>query len=196
MKTEGNHDSGKENDRSKHARKRTAAQKAADAVFVEAHAIRGKTQIEIAELLAAERPYRISRSQVQFDLERIKHRWLASANDAFASARAKAIRTLDELERVAWTLVDAPDDASGQGIARVLAVYDRRARLLGLDAPVRNEVNGTVQVATPPCPMSEAERREILKRTYERTFGIPHDPPEKSTDDWHGDTESCGADRP
>lgn len=26
-------------------------------------------------------------------------------------------------------------------------------------------------------PMSEAERREILKRTYERTFGLPHDQP-------------------
>jgi len=156
--------------RSKHAKKRSSAQKAADALFIETLAIRGLTQAEISERLAAERPYRISRSQVQADLEQIKRRWLANADQAFASARARALRTLDALERAAWDLVDAPDDATGQGNARVLAVHDRRIKILGLEAPVRNEISGpeagpiVVSLAEPGRVLDDARKSELLRR--------------------------------
>jgi len=38
--------------------------------------------------------------------------------------------------------------------------------------PVKTEV---AEVPTPPCPVSEAEQKEFLKRAYERAFNIPHD---------------------
>lgn len=159
--------------RSKHARKRSAAQRAADALFIETHVIRGRSQTEIVQLLAAERPYRISRSQVQWDLEQIKRRWLASADDAFANARARALRTLDALERAAWDVVDAPDDATGQGIARVLAVHDRKMRLLGLEAPTRQEISGpdagpiAVEVIEARA-LTETAKADLFKRHMAR----------------------------
>ena len=68
---------------SRHCRKRSAAQRAADLAFIEAHVVRGRTQTEIADLLAAERPYRISRQTVAYDVAELKRRWHDQATEAF-----------------------------------------------------------------------------------------------------------------
>ena len=151
---------------SPHARKRSAAQRAADLMFIETHVIRGRTQGEVAELLANERPYRISRQQVAFDVAELKRRWSEAATDAFASARAKALRMLDEVERLAWEMALSPESV-GDGIRRVLDVHDRRVRLLGLEAPARNELSAPPATHLSP-PLSDAEQEALLERHYQR----------------------------
>src|ERR1017187_4001199 len=118
---------------SKHGKKRTVAQRAADLAFIERHVLRGQTQMQIVELLAAERPYRISRQQVAYDVNELKRRWSKASMEAFAFARARALRVLDELGKVGWELMDSPALSAGDGIRRVLDVHDRRMKLLGLE---------------------------------------------------------------
>jgi hypothetical protein len=59
-------------------------------------------------------------------------RWVGSASTTERPflAAARALRALDELERVGWSLVDAPDSTAGEGIKHVLSVHDRRMKLL------------------------------------------------------------------
>jgi hypothetical protein len=157
----------------KHGKKRTAAQRAADLMFIESHVLRGRTQIQIVDLLANERPYRISRQQVAYDVDELKRRWIEASTSAFAEARAKALRTLDELDRVAWGLVDAPDGTAGEAIRGVLAVHDRRMKLLGLESPARHELSGpgagpiAVEVAEVRA-LTETAKAELFKRHMAR----------------------------
>lgn len=154
-----------------HRSKRSATQRAADLVFIEGHVLRGRTQLEIAELLAVERPYKISRQQVAYDIGQLKDNWIAASTEAFATARA--LRALDERERVGWSLVDAPDSAAGEGIKHVLSVHDRRMKLLGLEAPSRHEMSGpeagpiAVQVAETRA-LTETAKAELFTRHMQR----------------------------
>jgi hypothetical protein len=130
-----------------HAKKRSVAQRAADLEFTECHVLRGRTQAEIAELLTAARPYRVSRSQISYDIDTLKTRWLDAAGEAFAAARARSLRTLALAEREAWEHFDrSRKQDSGAGnpafLRTILEIHDRRTKLLGLDAPVRQELTG------------------------------------------------------
>ncbi len=159
--------------RDKHRAKRTAAQRAADLMFIEGHVLRGRTQLQIVELIAVVRPYRISRQQVAYDVDELKRRWIESSTSAFADARAKALRTLDELDRVAWELVDAPDGTAGEAIRGVLAVHDRRMKLLGLESPSRHELSGpdagpiAVEVAEARA-LTESAKADLFRRHMQR----------------------------
>lgn len=159
--------------RDKHRPKRSAAQRAADLAFIETHVLRGRTQLEIVNLLAAERPYRISRQQVAYDVDELKRRWIEASTAAFASARAKALRMLDELERVAWELVEVPDGTAAEAIRGVLAVHDRRMKLLGLESPLRHELSGpdsgpiAVEVAEAQ-PLTDTAKAELFRRHMQR----------------------------
>jgi len=169
-----NHDSDPPADKhSIHRSKRSAAQRAADLAFIEGHVLRGRTQLQIAELLANERPYKISRQQIAYDIDELKQKWIESSTDAFATARARALRALDELERVGWTLIDAPESTAGEGIKHVLSVHDRRMKLLGLESPSRHEMSGpnagpiAVEVAETRA-LTETAKAELFTRHMQR----------------------------
>ena len=78
--------------KSKHRAKRSAACRAKDLLFIQTHILQGRSQIEIAELLAAERVYWVSRSQISFDIAKLKRLWIAASVESFAEARATELR--------------------------------------------------------------------------------------------------------
>jgi len=85
-----------------HRTKRTRIQRAADLAFIETHTVRGRTQSEIAELLSAACPYRISRSQVSYDQDELKKRWIEASVESFSAVKAKALRELDVVLAESW----------------------------------------------------------------------------------------------
>jgi hypothetical protein len=138
------------------AGKRSAAQRAADLVFIERLVLQGKFQAEIAELLSKERPYRLSRSMVQNDIERLKGIWTKAAVESFGLAQARALKKLELVEREAWMLHEKTKaDGNADGLKKVLEVHDRVARLLGLDAAERLEMSGP---AGAPIVIEEKDR--------------------------------------
>lgn len=143
MPTTNNTDSCKE---SIHSPKRSAAQRAADLAFIETHVVRGKTQAEIVELLAAVRTYRISRAQVSYDVAKLKELWIAGAVESHRMAVAIETRKLDAVEGEAWASWEeskaSEAGANASFMKQVLDVHDRRVKLMGLSAPSRHELSG------------------------------------------------------
>jgi len=96
------------------ANKRTSTQKAADMLFIERHALRGKTLRQIAELLAKERPYTISHAQVGADLKKLKEAWRQESLAMVGAEKEKELRKLDVVESEAWDAWDKSKQATSR----------------------------------------------------------------------------------
>ena len=68
--------------------------------------------------------------------------------------RALEASRLDELQFAIW---ERAIDGDGAAISKVLAIMERRAKLLGLDEPLRKETK-----VTAPDPQDAKFRRELL----------------------------------
>ena len=127
--------------------------------------LRGKTQSEIAELLG------ISRSMVAYDLKAIQEQWRENTVRDLDADKARELAKTDELERIYWAAWEssleqrettatarteagdsirttAPMKRESQGgnpvyLQGVMGCMQRRAKLLGLDAPTKQEHAGT-----------------------------------------------------
>jgi hypothetical protein len=147
--------------------KRTAIQIENDRREIAAMYLEGKTQQEIADALAQDRGYALSRQMIGYDLQRIQEQWLASALRDFDDAKAQELAKIDHLERTYWdgwerscedaeTLRvegnqegpdkkvltrkgQAGDPRFLQGVERCI---ERRCKILGIDAPTRMEHTG------------------------------------------------------
>ena len=158
--------------------KRTAAQRAADLVLIERMALRGESHASIAEAVSAQRSYAISRQTVSYDIARLARDWEAAAAESFASAKARALRKLEELERSGWESLERSRKDGGPGsvafVKVLLEVHDRRAKLLGLDAPTRTEISGSeggpvvLETRDLQSELDPATRLEILRRHVAR----------------------------
>lgn len=82
--------------------KRNKAQRENDLVFIAKQYLKGKTQQEITDALAAARPYSLSRVQIRNDLRKIRDRWLESALIDYDKALAKELAKVDNLELEYW----------------------------------------------------------------------------------------------
>ena len=126
--------------------------------------LRGKTQAEIAKELE------ISRAMVAYDLGAIQNRWKRETVRDLDADKVQELEKLAELERTYWAAWDASlermeatatertedhDGASTKATVKreprygnpaylqgVMRCIERRAKLLGLDAPVRQEHSG------------------------------------------------------
>jgi hypothetical protein len=91
---------------------------------------------------------------------------LTKLSDGTAQGAAK--------ERKSAVKISANGDPAYQRL--ILEIRRERAKLLGLDAPVRSELTGAgggpieVETVDMKIDLTEEESRELLKRTYERTF--------------------------
>lgn len=96
------------------------------------------TQEEIASAVG------VDQSTVSRDIKMLVANWRKEALGDLTAARARELADLDGMEREA--AVAASANVSPQALARLLEVRlrvkERRARLLGLDAPTRSEVTG------------------------------------------------------
>ena len=157
--------------------KRSATQRAADLVFIESRVLRGVGHSAIAAELSKKRGYTLSRQSVSHDIARLRTNWEARARESFGAARARELAQLDAAGAEAWTAWEASKSGKGAGnpafLTAIVTAHDRRARLLGLLAPVRTEISGPagapVQLAAAePMGMTAAARLELLKRHVQR----------------------------
>lgn len=127
--------------------------------------LRRQTQHEIATALG------LTRELVKYDLQVIQAQWRKDTARDLDADKADALARIDELERTYWVAwVASQEDKevtvqeSGKGgtggdrmkaqvrkegregnatfLAGVMTCIDRRCKLLGLDAPVKQEVSG------------------------------------------------------
>ena len=133
----------------------------------------GMTQAAIAERINAdpEREYQLSQQTISNDIRSIQSAWLASSLRDFDDMRAEQLGKIDRLEREYWrgwerscedaeTVVKKQDPKGerqmqqtlkGQAgspafLAGVERCIERRCKLLGLDAPEKKELSGSVTV--------------------------------------------------
>lgn len=86
----------------KKANKRTTPQIAADLKFCEHWHVRGKTDAQLAEMLAKIRPYTLSRQQVNADLQKLRAMWEESAITKRGDAIARELAGLQAQEDELW----------------------------------------------------------------------------------------------
>jgi hypothetical protein len=125
----------------KRGQKRTKLQRAADLFEVEAMALKGVPRSKIITTLAAKRGYKISRSQLGYDLAKLKSEWKARASSAFADEKAESLAELKLLRSEAWRAFEN-SKRDPKFIASILSILERRAKLLGLDGPAKLELSG------------------------------------------------------
>lgn len=92
------------------------------------------TQEQIAEALG------VNQSTVSRDIAVLLERWQGQQQDEIDTVIARELVELDLMEKELWTQWQATKDSKVMRL--VLDVKKRRADLLGLDAPQRQEVTG------------------------------------------------------
>lgn len=88
------------------ATKRTRQQRVFDLEFIQNHHIRGRTVRQIAELLAAERPYSVTFQQIHYDLKKIEAEWRERYSAKADAVRRKELAGLDTQEAELWKAWD------------------------------------------------------------------------------------------
>ena len=189
--------------------KRTPAQKQRDAVDIARLYIQHYTQEQIADWLGRNRPYRITRQQISLDLKGIFEEWRKESVRTLDERKAEELKRLDRIEAEAWLAWEKSKDEitrvmqekkggvngtieratvtkeKSNGDPRFMVVIDRcverRAKLLGLDQPIRQEISGPggepVQLENVGGDLfNMAHIDEFLKRHYvSRTANEPND---------------------
>ena len=113
------------------------------------------------------------------------HRAVASALKETLQEPADALRDLeaqrlDALQRALWPAASAGDVPA---VRAMLSVMERRAKLLGLDSPQRNELsgpNGTPFVPVTPEDMA-ARFEQLVRAQRERLKHAPKEVPDTTT---------------
>jgi len=150
-------------------RKRTRIQREYDLQEIGTLYLKGFVQAAIATHINKNRDYEVSQQTVSNDLKTLQKRWLDSSLTDYNEAKAQELAKIDNLERLAWQDYEASKDpivrrktakkidgqiteatqevgGQGEGNTRFLEIVkwciDRRIKLLGLDAPGRQEVTG------------------------------------------------------
>lgn len=147
---------------------RTKDQREYDLQEIASLYLQGTIQVAIADELNKKRPYEITQQTISRDLKTIRKRWLDSSVRDFDEARADELAKIDLLEVTYWQQFEASQEpvikrktakkvdgktteatqevSLGTGDPRFLQgvqwCIDRRCKLLGLDAPAKNEVTG------------------------------------------------------
>jgi len=88
-------------DKKKHAPKRTAAQREVDLHQLSMLFARGFTQYQCADWFTANRPYKLTRSQIAYDLEELRQVWLRECADNIALRKAEELHKINRLEATA-----------------------------------------------------------------------------------------------
>jgi hypothetical protein len=99
---------------------------------------------------------RVNRNTISADIRAIREDWKSHRSDAYEQYSAEEIPKLDALEQAVWAKAMAGDN---RAIDRVLAIMQRRAALIGLDAPEKSRI----EVITRDQLLAEIEKvnREI-----------------------------------
>lgn len=183
---------------SKLAPKRTADQRRIDAHEIMRQVVRGLPHHEIAIHISSIRPYSLSRQMISYEVGKMRKEWKDGAAEMMASQKETELMGLAEQERELWAAweksktdatrsrVEKRDGGEGgrggslQAISKegqngdpayqrlILDIRDRRAKLLGLDAPVRSEVSGPDggPITNRTLPFDAGQIEEALRQKF------------------------------
>lgn len=140
--------------------KRTPTQREQDFVEIARRYCKGETQASIAASLG------VTQQQICNDLKVIRQRWQEACAETIQEAKARELAKIDELERTYWEAwqkscevrtikgMEQTDDKEKKSVrqeerdgnpaflAGVMTCIDRRCKLLGIDAPTKQELSG------------------------------------------------------
>ena len=85
------------------AHKRSFNQRKNDLVLIAKLTLMGKTQQEIVEHLAANRPYRVSRPQISYDMAEVRKEWMKDSVSALDQKKAMELARISTVEAEAWS---------------------------------------------------------------------------------------------
>lgn len=146
------------------AHKRTPAQIRSDRVSIAKYYLEGRFQHEIADVL------NLSQQQVSYDIKAIQQYWQEKYEYQLDELRSQELARIDHLERTywnAWEKSQMPKDITTTGkdgdrvrvakrseqrngnpayLSGVQWCIDRRCKLLGLDAPIKAQINAQLDV--------------------------------------------------
>ena len=165
------------------APKRTSFQMERDREEIARLYLRGLTQAEIGERMG------LTRQMVGYDLKAIQCRWREDTARDLDADKARELAKIDELERTYWatwessleqreTTATARTEAGdsirttaqmkreSQGgnpvyLQGVMSCMQRRARLLGLDAPTKQEHKGSMEVRPDLSALTDKDLRGL-----------------------------------
>lgn len=114
----------------------------------------GATLWQIAQALGYN-----NESSVRSAIERGLNRAVAEPADKM---RALELERLDRMLHAIWpTAINGPTQERLQAIDRILKIMDRRAKLMGLDAPLRVDYRRMVRNVALELGLSDDERKEL-----------------------------------
>lgn len=167
------------------APKRTSTQREYDLERISDLYLQGKRQVDIAEAIG------VSQGQVSYDLAEIQRRWRAQTVRNLDEDKARELARIDALERTYWAAwarscgertkqrTSKNDVGISQAsieresmlgnpayLAGVQWCISERCKLLGIYAPVRQALEGTVQVED--AALSDDERMARFVALFDR----------------------------
>lgn len=124
----------------------------------------------VSELVLRQVPYRtiaaqlgISPSQVGRDVQAVRAAWRARAFDTYEEHVSEQLAMLDMLERVVVREMDKQNNIATRlaAVDSLVRLRDRRARLLGLDKPVKVEHKVEVTSEAAHAVVDELAQRRL-----------------------------------
>lgn len=143
------------------APKRNKQQREEDLAYIARLYLQGKTHVEIAYLVSADRQYTLTKQTIGRDIGELNDRWYQASMTDIDRLKAVQLAKVDELEATAWegwfkSLQDKTSQTtqdtegmkstsnttqSSSGDPRFLKLIDncieRRCKILGIDAPAK-----------------------------------------------------------
>lgn len=182
--------------------KRNDQQRRADLTFIEHWIVQGYNDRQIADKLAADRPYRISRVQVLHDRHKIEAIWKAEMISDIDTIKRQELKELARAQSEAWAAwekskLDAERttkemiEGGGDGgrkkasmtkegqcgdvayLRVLLDIQERRAKILGLDAPTKQDVESraTVKLEFKPATGIDWNATARIDESYAQHLG-------------------------
>lgn len=147
------------------APKRTTTERERDRRLIAEYYLTGRSIYQITDELNARQDvtYTLSSKQVWYDLRLIRERWVKSGLRDFDRAQAQELERIDRLEQehwAAWRMVDPTDRTAPSYLAGVMKCIERRCKILGLDAPEKQQLSGEVGM----FDLAEWERQRAVRR--------------------------------
>lgn len=129
------------------AMKRTSTERERDRRLVAELYLTGRSIYQITDELNVRQDvaYTLSSKQIWYDLDLVRKRWIKAGLCDFDKAQAQELAKVDRLEQEywdAWRAVSPEDRTAPAYLAGVMKCVERRCRILGLDAPKRQEFSG------------------------------------------------------
>ena len=148
--------------------KRTTTERERDRMLTLEMYLEGRHQLDIRDVLNAREDvsYTISQQQISADLKIIRTRWMQSQIRDFDAHQAEELAKLERLEQeywAAWRAVEPTDRTAPAYLNGVGNCVEQRRKLLGLDAPSKVALDGSIGVRRELTDLSQLSDEDLAQ---------------------------------